>query len=184
MELVRDGHPDDVINVLLEWWCTINQTDKAGRTALYWATKKNKIETIDALLNFPGVDHHAGLIRSHNVISPLWIAATRGLPEACHRLLRAGALPTGIGHRVFRRNYTPLEGAIERSFGTGYSLEGVIHMALRERTHGIIKCIWIMEAWILRERVDKLLRAKLMMWLGTLLRESTNWIYGDFSFSE
>ena len=159
-----------------------------GRSALYWATKKNNIKMIDALINFPGADHRVGSIAKFPngtvVSSPLWIAATRGLPEACHRLLRAGALPTGIGHRVFRRNYTPLEGAIERSFGTGYSLEGVIHMALRERTHGIIKCIWIMEAWILRERVDKLLRAKLMMWLGTSLRESTNWIYGDFSFSE
>ena len=88
---------------------------------------------MDALLNFPGVDHRAGLIRSHNVISPLWIAATRGLPEACHRLLRAGALPTGIGHRIYRRHYTPLEAAtglgtglpwdVSR-YGIGYTLEG------------------------------------------------------------
>ena len=77
------------------------------------------------------------------------------------------------------KNYTPLEGTIKRRLGNSHTLEGVI-----KRRHGIIKCIWIMEAWILRERVDKLLRAKLMMWLSTSLRESTNWIYGDFSFSE
>ena len=41
-----------------------------------------------------------------------------------------------------------------------------------------------MEAWILRKTVDELLRVRLVMWLGTSLRESTNWIYGDYSFSE
>ena len=41
-----------------------------------------------------------------------------------------------------------------------------------------------MEAWILRKTVDELLRVRLVMRLGTSLRESTNWIYGDFSFSE
>ena len=101
MDLVRDGHPDDVINVLLGGSCTINQTDKAGRTALYWATKKNKIETIDALLNFPGVDHRAGLIRSHNVISPLWIAAARGDQGAMSQrsipVSEAVMVPAGFG---------------------------------------------------------------------------------------
>ena len=137
MELVREGHPDDVVNALQRGWCTINQTDKMGRSALYWATKKNKIKMIDALINFPGADHRVGSIAKFPngtvLISPLWIAATRGFPEACHRLLRADALPPGIGHRIYRRHYTPLEAAaglgtgppwdVSR-YGIGYTLEG------------------------------------------------------------
>lgn len=89
IESAWEGH-SDIVELLLELDCDINERDKFGRTALFVACLLGKNDVVKVLLD-NNADHS---LCDKNMRSPLLVAAREGMNNVVEALLQKNADPT------------------------------------------------------------------------------------------